>query len=363
LAGQLRKQLVQAPAGTAPTWREPAGRLYAQRLAPLAKHLEGVRHLFVLPSPALAGVPLEVLLEARPAGRPSYTVSYAPSGTMFAHLRRQAARARPDKAPRLLALGDPDFAPAPAGADAVAKSRGGAWRPLPGTRHEVEAVAGLFGQARTLIGAEANEERLEALRRKGELRGYRYVHLATHGLADAEQPLRSHLALADRRLPDPLQAALRGEPVRTGRLTAEQILNDWQLDADLVVLSACQSGLGKYEAGEGYVGFAQALFVAGARSLVLSQWSVHDDATALLMVRFYENLLGKRGGLKKLLGKAEALAEAKAWLRNLSGREAKAAAAALPRGKVKAPGKAPGGERPYAHPYYWAGFILVGDPG
>ena len=79
-----------------------------------------------------------------------------------------------------------------------------------------------------------------------------------------------------------------------GRLTAEQIVRTWDLDADLVVLSACESGLGRYAGGEGYLGFAQPLFARGARSLVLSLWKVDDDATALLMARFYRNLLGKR---------------------------------------------------------------------
>jgi CHAT domain-containing protein len=213
-----------------------------------------------------------------------------------------------------------------------------------------------------LLGASASEARLEALAGEGRLKGYRYLHFATHGQADGEQPLRSFLALADRDLPDPLKQVLAGKPAYTGRLTAGHILANWQLDAELVVLSACQTGLGRYEAGEGYVGFAQALLLAGARSLVLSQWSVDDEATALLMVRFYQNLLGKREGLKKPVGKAEALREAKHWLRNLSEKEAKVAVEALPRGKVVKRKPAAAAARPYAHPYYWAGFILVGDP-
>ena len=69
-----------------------------------------------------------------------------------------------------------------------------------------------------------------------------------------------------------------------GRITAEQILNTWTLDADMVVFSACETGLGRKAGGEGYLGFAQALFIKGARSLVLSQWAVDDAATSLLMV-------------------------------------------------------------------------------
>ena len=112
-------------------------------------------------------------------------------------------------------------------------------------------------------------------------------------------------------------------------------MRTWDLDADLVVLSACESGLGRYAGGEGYLGFAQALFVKGARSLVLSQWKVDDKATALLMTRFYQNLLGKRPGLSKPMPKAEALHEAKQWLRNLTADEVGSELAALDRGPVR----------------------------
>jgi CHAT domain-containing protein len=158
-----------------------------------------------------------------------------------------------------------------------------------------------------------------------------------------------------------LKQALAGRTAYVGRLTAREVLDQWKLDADLVVLSACQSGLGKYERGEGYLGFAQAFFLAGARSLVLSQWNVDDEATALLMVRFYENLLGSRKG-QKPMGRAQALAEAKEWLRNLSAKQVKLEVERLPRGKAKGPVLVRKEARPFAHPYYWAAFVLVGDP-
>ena len=161
-----------------------------------------------------------------------------------------------------------------------------------------------------------------------------------------------------------------------GRITAEQILNTWTLDADMVVFSACETGLGRRAGGEGYLGFAQALFIKGARSLVLSQWAVDDAATSLLMVRFYQNLLGKRPGLSKPLPKAESLDEAKRWLRNLSLDEVLAELNALPQRVPAQPSATPGdstaakppkqpaptGPTPFAHPRSWAAFMLIGDP-
>ena len=138
------------------------------------------------------------------------------------------------------------------------------------------------------------------------------------------------------------------------------------LDAELVTLSACQTGLGKYSGGEGYLGFSQALFLAGARSLVLSLWEVDDTATSLLMTRFYENLVGD--GAVKPMPKAEALAEAKRWLRGLGPEEVSQLTKDLPtrgtRGRV-APRQQAGAvqaARTYEHPYYWSGFVLIGDP-
>jgi CHAT domain-containing protein len=244
------------------------------------------------------------------------------------------------------------------------RTRGPAFTRLPGTRREVEAIARLFEQPDQLLGSQASEQRLDALAASGRLKEYAYLHLATHGVLDPQVAMRSALILAQDDLPDPLQQALSGKKGYDGRLTAAQILRTWKLDAELVTLSACQTGLGKYERGEGYLGFAQALFLAGARSLVLSLWKVDDNATALLMTRFYQNLLGKRPGLDKPLPKAEALQEAKAWLRGLTVKEVEQHLAALPRGaereKPAAPVPAP--VHPYAHPYYWAAFILIGDP-
>jgi tetratricopeptide (TPR) repeat protein len=445
-----------------------ARRLADQRLAPLAPHLAArgdlpaVRHLVVVPVGAMAGVPVEALTD-------HYLVSYAPSATIFARLRRQH---RTLEAPTLLALGDLDFTTPDAGpppkppehglylavvlpgsnasraglrAGDVLLRYGGAklttkadlkmaeaservpivvWRdgkllddlrispgklgivvsddspavalrkrrdldlladarsrdeakPLPGTRLEVAAIAALLpeGKATLLLGSKASEQELDALAAAHRLKQFRLLHLATHGQVDPVSAARSSLLLARDRLPglaEQEHQAAAGKKVPRGRLWVETIATDWELDADLVVLSACETAIGPDGGGEGLLGFAQVLLGRGAHSLVLSLWKVDDTATALLMTRFYQNLLGKRSGLDKPMPKAQALREAKGWLRALSRAEVEKLAGQLARGVVRAseegpPEEAPrpvlpAGAAPFAHPRYWAAFILIGDP-
>ena len=148
------------------------------------------------------------------------------------------------------------------------------------------------------------------------------------------------------------------------------------MKAELVTLSACETALGRDAGGEGFVGFTQALLMSGARSVCLSLWKVDDTAAALLMQRFYANLLGRRPGLSGPMPKAEALREAKVWLRGLRRAEALALTAELSGGIERSKGgqarqptelaaTIPSGgdnDQPYAHPHFWAAFVLAGDP-
>lgn len=258
----------------------------------------------------------------------------------------------------------------PGEADEIVRSgtRGEGPTRLPGTRREVEEIAALFpaSQVTSLLGEKATEGAIQAMAQSGSLKFYRYLHFATHGKTDPNVAMSSALLLA----PERERFDNSGDLKADGRITAEQIVQTWDLDAELVVLSACETALGKYAAGEGYLGFAQALFVKGARSLVLSQWEVNDRATSLLMRRFYENLLGRREGLSRPMPKAEALHEAKAWLRCLTAEQAETALKTLKfdssstrtsRGERQVTPAAES-SRPYEHPYYWAGFILIGNP-
>lgn len=241
--------------------------------------------------------------------------------------------------------------------DAMEVARGPSFNPLPGTRREVEAIGDLFKQDKDqtgpllLLGADASERRLETLSASGELAKFRFLHLATHGVMDGRRALQSALILSQEELPDSIEQVLDGKEIYDGRLTGEQIVRTWKLDADLVTLSGCDTALGQEAGGEGYLGFSQALFVAGAPSLVLSLWRVDDQATMLLMRRFYENMLGRFDEEREVLNrkyrpgdalpKSEALLEAKCWLRTYSTSPS---------------------VRPYEDPHYWAAFILIGDP-
>ncbi len=243
-------------------------------------------------------------------------------------------------------------------------------KPLPGSRYEVKSVQALFPRATVLLGSEASEQKLDELAEHHRLQDYRVLHFATHGQMDANAASRSALLLARDKLPDATQQARLGRKIYDGRLTVAEIAA-WQLDADLVTLSACETALGPYGGGEGLLGFSQVLFQKGARSLLLSLWKVDDTATALLMTRFYENWLGKRKELKEAMPKAEALREAKNWLRTLHRLERDTLASNLVKGELRGtvvPGKPvvpltkEAADMPYAHPRYWAAFILLGDP-
>ena len=262
----------------------------------------------------------------------------------------------------------------------AARGGGEDFEPLPGTRYEVEALAGLFRSddrpARILLGADASEPELDRLAASGELGRFGFIHMATHGVIDEETPAQSAVILAQTGLPDPLEQVMHQKPAFDGRLSVREIQRGWDLKAELVTLSACETALGLDAGGEGFVGFTQALLMSGTHSICLSLWKVDDTATALLMQRFYANLLGRRPGLTGPMAKAEALREAKAWLRGLNRAEILAVTAEMSGGvergkgaKARPPAEVaaalPAGgdnDHPYARPHFWAAFVLVGDP-
>jgi CHAT domain-containing protein len=344
-----------------------ASNLYAQRIAPLERDLDGVNRLFVVPVRAMAGVPVEVL-----TGK--YAVSYVPSGSFLARPRGGREMARLP----LLAVGDPVFSDGATNAGAnkmFVALRGADWSELPGSAVEVAELQALTSgdSAIALTRSAASEQQLEELRLVGKLEQFAYLHFATHGEPNNAESFESALILSQDKIDDAIEVTGKHFD---GRLTANEVLENWKLNADLVTLSACESALGRPGGGDGLLGFAQAFLLAGARSVCLSLWKVDDTATSLLMKRFYQNLLGKREGLSQPMPKVEALAEAKQWLRNLTYEQANKLTSAMSNGISRGKGEkavklvVPPAEplnttaeaHPFAHPRYWAAFILIGDP-
>ncbi|SPF52546.1 Tetratricopeptide TPR_2 repeat protein (fragment) [Candidatus Sulfopaludibacter sp. SbA4] len=185
---------------------------------------------------------------------------------------------------------------------------------LPNAAREVAALGQLYGKGSiTLTGASASETQWKALAPR-----YRVIHLATHGNLNSANPLYSYVLLS-------------GGKGEDGLVEAREIL-DLDLHADLVVLSACETGRGGFRYGEGLVGLSWALMVAGTPASVVSQWKVDSESTTGLMVAFHEEL--RRNQHSALAGKAEAFRAAS--LRLLQ-------------------------DAAFRHPYYWAGFVMVGD--
>ncbi|MEM7261482.1 MAG: CHAT domain-containing tetratricopeptide repeat protein [Planctomycetota bacterium] len=331
----LRRRDPKVKLQDAKRWGELSTEAQRRWLAPVEAVLAeaNARSWVVVPSGPLARIPLDTLTEPD-------ELLYAPSGQVFAELRGRT----PSRATELLAIG----APVAAAETPIGSSVREALGPLPFSQWEVTSVVKSIDREKSevLTGASANEIRLAGLAQNDGLARFRYVHLATHAVIDPIDPLQSALLLSPRPVSDAAARIAAGEPVFDGWLTAEEIRRGWSLDAELVTLSACRTAVGS---GAGYLSFAEALLVAGARRLVLSQWKVDDRASALLMSEFYRQLQGGEPP-------ARALREAKRWLRSLT-----AAEVARRTSEVTKPGAVNPESRPFDHPYYWAAFVLIGS--
>jgi CHAT domain-containing protein len=264
-----------------------------------------------------AALPLPASSDAAPL-LASYEVVHAPSASVLLELRRDLqARA---VAPRTIAvIADPVFGAEdsrlrPRRGPGVA--RGAAYPRLPDTRVEAQSILKLVekDQALSALGFAANRATLTS----HALEPFRIVHLATHAFVDSARPELSGLVLS--------LVNERGE-AEDGMLRLHDVYN-LRLGADLVVLSACRTALGKDVRGEGIIGLTRGFMYAGARRVVASLWSSPDLGTAELMSRFYRSLLKQR------LSPAAALRAAQLSLWR-SGR--------------------------WHAPYYWAGFTVQGD--
>jgi CHAT domain-containing protein len=193
----------------------------------------------------------------------------------------------------------------------------------------VKSLREIYGaqRSRVYIGAEAREQNL-----KSEISNYRVLHFATHGILDGANPMYSHIVLSG------------GDgATEDGLLEAWEIMK-LNLKADIAVLSACETARGRIGAGEGVIGMSWAFFVAGCPTTVVSQWQVDSASTTELMVQFHKNLqsgsrslpytAGRSDSPTSRMSKAEALRQAMLTLLT---------------------------DNRFKSPYYWAGFVVVGD--
>jgi CHAT domain-containing protein len=371
---------------------------------PLRPHLTGARTVLIAPDGALVWFPFAALPGSRPGSYlvEDLAIGYVSSGRQAAVVLGEPA----GSAGRgLLAAGAIDFQADPgrslpaerptiaAAAPLVAK-RGG-FQALPATGPEAQAARDLFRTAfadqpaEVLTGAQATEGELKRRLDGGH---WRVVHLATHGFFGS--PARIAALRAEIRREDPFGSSLRSARSREddlafaltpllrsgvvlagggraaadetssealnredGILTAEEVQALDLRGCELVVLSACETGLGEAEAGQGVLGLQRAFQAAGARAVVASLWKVDDAATGVLMKQFYTNLWTKK------LPRLEALRQAQLALLNNAGlveqeRGLGAESKPLPNGGHVVP---PGGTNARSDPALWAAFVLGGD--
>lgn len=325
----------QRLAGNSADFKEPARDLYDLLLQPVQTELEGKTAICIVPSEGLWELPFQALLSrSNKYVLEDHALSYVPSLSVLREMKKNALaqrvtrlKARPDGLltnvsatdsgvlPRLLAIGNPSVS-----GQSVARLRSTrrelSLESLPQTEQEVKAIAEIYGaqDSTILIGTAAREETFKATASK-----YSVLHFASHGVLDDVNPLYSRLLLAT------------DSDSEDGFLEAREIMK-LDLHADLAVLSACQTARGQVGSGEGLIGMSWALFIAGTSTTVASQWKVDSASTARLMIDFHRNLQSEKASLRT--GTAEALRKAAI--------------------KLMADPK-------YRHPFYWSGFVVVGN--
>ena len=334
-------------------WEEPARALYDVLLDPIDAELAQARGVLISPEGPLHVLPFAALVDAE--GRvlvDRLLVHTVGSATLFAELGRARDGSPPTH--QLVAFADPVKAsgsPRVSSVSARPMNNNAPGMPLarflktelPGTRREVEAIARLFPDGtEVFLGAAASEERFKRIAGSA-----RVVHVATHGYLDSAVPLDSGIVLAHESASE------------NGLLQAWEIFEQVRLDADLVVLSACETALGGEVPGEGWIGLTRALQYAGARSIVATLWQVPDASTSTLMERFYRELASGQH-LGESLRRAQLSARSTDFELSSGGELLHGDETQESRAERAIGGVAPTARGVAAHPYYWAAFQLIG---
>jgi len=297
--------------------------LYTLLVRPAESLIAHADRILIVPDGPLQTLPFCALLRTRNhylvEWKPIHTIT---SVTVYGEIKKM----RQEKANgpvQLVAFGDPRYPAAHTNSPQNSENmelrselnQGLLLTPLPFSRDEVQAISEFFpNQSRIYLGDDATEERAKSMDRDA-----RYIHFATHAYVDEKFPLNSSLVLT---LPEQLS-----DGVENGLLQAWEIFEQLRINADLVTLSGCDTGLGKERAGEGLIGLTRAFQYAGAHSVLATLWQIPDASTAVLMKHFYARL--KSGD-----NKDEALRHAQIEFLHLP---------------------------QFSRPYYWAAFSMSGD--
>jgi CHAT domain-containing protein len=277
---------------------------YNLLIAPMASRLGTVKKLIVMPDGLLNFMPFETLMDSRGkylvetfdirycqspnvkslietrnyASRPKALL--AMGGANFQNMEERAQRVRgADKILQLQTLAKANTMTGRSQREIYAALGFGQLNYLPGTLNEVNSIAALFGnRADVFTGNQMTENNLKTMAANGKLKSYKIVHLATHGFSVPDIPQLSGIAMCI------LPQVQGGED---GFLTSPEIAS-LGMQADLAVLSACETGLGKIYGGEGVAGLTQSLLVGGANSAIVSLWPVNDEGAMRFMTGFYE---------------------------------------------------------------------------
>lgn len=311
-------------------------KLYRLLLQPAASQLQEKSQLVIIPDSSLYSLPLEALivennesgdnkdseqLHAVPYLVKDYVVTYAPSASVLVTLEKsrdlhgQKASSRVS----LLAFGDPS--PMPDG-----------FNRLPYSAEEIQKIAGIFGVSLPSDAVNLQEKATKKRLQELDLSRYHVLHFATHAiLRDPGQRItQPSLVLSLAGADSPYDSFLqRGE------------IFNLRLNADLVVLSACDTGRGKLYQGEGVVGLTRSFMYAGTPSVVASLWKVNDESTSRFMEFFYRNLREGRSKAEALRQAKMELMQAPVWNEQLQDNL----------------------QHFYAAPWFWAPFILIGSGG
>lgn len=296
---------------------------YQSLIKPFEKQLAGKKKVIIIPDGQLSFVPFEILPNENGQHLiEQYTVSYLPSVKVATFLANRQAGYKGTKAaiignPVYQELTEQDLQQ---GARPVYRSvEAHQWSSLPETKTEIDAIKKYYPQSLVLSASNCTEEKFKTLF-PGSAEKYALVHFATHGHVIDDKPGLSSVVLNQ----------LPGKRKDDGYLTADEI-EKMKIPAQLVVLSACQTGKGMLMQGEGVQGLSSSFLVAGANSLVVSLWSVADKSTSLFMQEVYKLVNKEKLSFKDAVQKVK-----QAFLDGKMGEE-------------------------YRKPYYWAPFIYIGN--